>query len=377
MYIVDNSLDMSNYRDPIKKFLRNVWSPHTPQIPKTIYVELSDIILTTFDSLIFHSAGKSEEFHSLTKQHETIGTGNDCFFLLNVQLGHDREVYTREYQKISTALGKVFGVLNVVMIIGHLVIYPYCRLAFFLEGIRLVINNSESELLKRKKNVIDEDLGAGLKLSLVKAWKLLLSPKKHSDPHLDGYFQVFKNSLEIKSIFYHFLEFKKLLLVVFDRDQQTLFHCLPRYISRNTDKEINKRRVASFLNLEEYDLKDELNAESFNSKALRATIQKSFRNLKRVKEKDNFTLRILDFMACFEIPAFAFTAELEATHSSVYIADVMMRSLEIKDEYLNPGRVDEVNVDDSQNLPQINKGILVKRVKYWDSSSEREAVFKD
>ncbi len=89
---------MGNYLEPVVKFLRNIWGVHSPNIPKTIYLEISEKTLKTFDSLLFHGQEKTDVFYSLTKNYETIGTGDDSFFLLNFQLGHSKEVYTREYE---------------------------------------------------------------------------------------------------------------------------------------------------------------------------------------------------------------------------------------------------------------------------------------
>ena len=99
---------MGNYLEPVVKFLRNIWSYHTPNISKTIQVEISQRYIKTYDSLLFSSPEKTEVFYSLMKNHETIGSGDDSLVLLNIQIGHDQEVYTREYEKISTSLAKLF-----------------------------------------------------------------------------------------------------------------------------------------------------------------------------------------------------------------------------------------------------------------------------
>ena len=251
---MDNSLDMTNYRNPITKFLRNLWTSYTPKVKKTIFVELSEKSLTTYDSLLFHSAGKSEAFYSLTKNHETIGADNDSFFWLNVELGHDKQVYTREYQKISTALAKVFGVLNIIFILGRLIIFPYSKLAFYLEGIGLVIKNSAiGSKMNGNENLSKKTSPDGEKQFSVKnVWRMFFSSNSLKGQDVNDYLQVFKSALEVKSIFYHFLEFKKLLLVIFDNDQQIVFHSLPRYISRNNNEKTSSANIASFLELKDF-----------------------------------------------------------------------------------------------------------------------------
>ena len=306
IYVVDNSLDMTNYDKPITKFLRNLWTSYTPTLKKTFFVELSEKSLTTYDSLLFHSAGKTEVFYSLTKNHETAGADKDSFFWLNVELGHDKQVYTREYQKISTALAKVFGVLNIIFILGRLIIYPYSRLAFYLEGIHLVTRNSESDIRASDKEAAkNTKFVEGPKyFSLRNVWRLFFSSKSLPNQDVNNYFQIFKSSIEVKSIFYHFLEFKKLLLVVFDQDQQTVFHSLPRYIARAGDN-ISKRsssNLASFLELEKFGLNEPLSFQSRYSKKIYGHLQTSLQRLKKVRDKDLFNRRILEYADRFNVP---------------------------------------------------------------------------
>ena len=248
----------------------------------------------------------------MTKQHETVGTGNDCFFLLNIQLGHDRQVYTREYQKISDALAKVFGVLKTMSIFGYIFIIPYSRLAFFLEGINLVIDNSQSVVLPKKCGASQSTKGQGknIRVTSKSVWKLYFSYESLTDLTLDRYFQIFKSALEIKSTFYHFLEFKKLLLILFDRDQQTLFHSLPRYISRIKENVLyvnnRKSKLASFLELEDYNLNLEGGNNKMNRKSgkLKEYLEKSVEVLKNREEKDKLSLRILAYYNNYNIPNF-------------------------------------------------------------------------
>lgn len=149
---------MSDYLQPVLKFLRNIWLNHTPNISKTVHLEMSERTLTTFDSLLFRSPEKLEVFYSLNKNYETVGTGDESFITLNIEIGHEKEVYTREYEKISTPLAKVFGVLNLIILIGRLLIQPYCRLNFFIEGMNLVKKNSDSVTPKNNNESINTNI---------------------------------------------------------------------------------------------------------------------------------------------------------------------------------------------------------------------------
>ncbi len=100
---------------------------------------------------------------------------------------------------------------------------------------------------------------------------------------------------------------------------------------------------------------------------IKTRIQKSFEALESKKEKDLISLRILNYVAIFDIPV------LEKSDSSVgqNILDLSEKehSKDIRDEYLNSNREDILN-GLPKNIPTFNDHNLRSRVDYWDSINQ-------
>lgn len=225
----------------------------------------------------------------------------DVVFEMAIRCNHSKMVYMRTYKNLAKVLAECGGFIQIMSIICYIFNYPYSYRKYLLKISNSVFNFEKSSKndrphqkkisAKKVKLPLIDQIKSKLKFSFCS----LLCPAcigGNFEERLKFYQFIkassfIKRRLNFTTILQKFMEFDKLKLLLFDKDQYQIFEYLPKpIISKSCDIDFGYES-ADFNKMEE----EEKNSSDFNERII-----KSLTFIKNKKKKSDIDFKLLKFM---------------------------------------------------------------------------------
>ena len=126
--IIDNYVDITNYTNPIKKYIYSITGGITQDSYSTNNLNFNPGLIISYDHLF---RDKAEEkitylFHQNSKSTTILENTNiiSCFV---IWIQNSQHYYQRRYQKLQNVLSNIGGIANLILIIAQCINYSIAR----------------------------------------------------------------------------------------------------------------------------------------------------------------------------------------------------------------------------------------------------------
>lgn len=174
--IVDNYIDVLNYKNPINKFLYSITDSISSDSYTVNNINFNPTVIRSYQGLIFNDF---EEQHSYSfKENSELTTMQEntkiltCFYFW---IQNSQQYYERHYPNIALVFSNIGGTGSALFMISKLINIIFNRYIVLLDTYELIFNSNKSNysydiLMKRKslRNFIGEDTFKNIKNSKMK-----------------------------------------------------------------------------------------------------------------------------------------------------------------------------------------------------------------
>lgn len=154
-YLIDNNFDVSDYKNPISKYLYSTSSVVADASYAMNILNINPVLLETHDGFLFDSISQeiSYKFQNNEKLTYTKDDSNPMILNFAFFLQNQNQVYTRSYIRVQDVLANIGGAVKSLFIIGYLINYMFYKFQVITDTTQLLKTKGvdiDSQIIKLK-----------------------------------------------------------------------------------------------------------------------------------------------------------------------------------------------------------------------------------
>ena len=153
LYFIDNYIDVSNYKQPLNKFIQSISGTMNNLDIPIYHLLFNPLRIITHASILTNNYFYENSFLFDVKEPKTRDSDNYSIADFAFWMGNNFEIYERTYQKLQNVLASLGGIIKIFILCAEIINYPYNKYVILYDSTNFIAAHAKNERKKISTSV--------------------------------------------------------------------------------------------------------------------------------------------------------------------------------------------------------------------------------
>jgi hypothetical protein len=153
LYFIDNYIDVSNYKQPLNKFIQSISGTMNNLDIPIYHLLFNPLRIITHASILSNNYFYENSFSFDVKEPKTRDSDNYSIADFAFWMGNNFEIYERTYQKLQNVLASLGGIIKIFILCAEIINHPYNKYVILYDSTNFIAAHAKNERKKISTSV--------------------------------------------------------------------------------------------------------------------------------------------------------------------------------------------------------------------------------
>ena len=148
LYFIDNYIDVSNYKQPLNKFIQSISGTMNNLDIPIYHLLFNPLRIITHASILSNNYFYENSFSFDVKEPKTRDSDNYSIADFAFWIGNNFEIYERSYQKLQNVLADLGGIIKILILCAEIINYPFNKYIILYNSTNFIAAQAKNESKK-------------------------------------------------------------------------------------------------------------------------------------------------------------------------------------------------------------------------------------